>query len=149
MENILKIWNRAVGDPIYFGALVLRLAFGILFLLAAVAKLKMGIGGFAEVLVSADDMLAREVPVGLLRLYGRLVPLVEFSVGVFLILGVFVRWTYAAVAVLYLSFIFGQVFNGNVSIVGAEYFPTLVALVLAFYLYERVSVEESSKGKKR
>ena len=123
-------------DPIYFGATILRLAFAFLFILVAVKKLRMGYGGFAEGLVSnADSLLAGELPSGLLYLYGGIIPAAELLAGLALLFNRYTQKAYIAIAFIYLSFVFGQQYDGNTAKVGTEYLPSLVALVLAYWMH--------------
>tara|TARA_Y100000310_G_C20376186_1_gene665849 strand:- start:163 stop:405 length:243 start_codon:yes stop_codon:yes gene_type:complete len=57
--KLLKDWYK---NEYAFGANVFRLAFGIYFLLVGVKKLRMGYPGFAESLVTADTILAGDMP---------------------------------------------------------------------------------------
>ena len=71
MKNFYK---KISQDPVLFGATVLRIAFGILFVLVAVKKFCMGYGGFAESLVNGDTLFAKELPDFLLYAYGYIIP---------------------------------------------------------------------------
>ena len=120
-----------------FGATVFRYAFALLFILVAVKKFRMGYGGFAESLVTADTLLAKEMPHFILYLYGYLLPAAELIAGVLLAINKHTRYAYALIAVIYLTFIFGQMYNLNTAKIGTEYFPSLIALSLAVYLDEK------------
>lgn len=122
-----------------FGAKVLRIAFGILFLLVGVKKLRMGYFGFAESLVAGDGNLAQEIPHILLYVYGAILPAVELIAGVLLLVNKFTREVYVAIAAVYLSFFFGQMYDGNTSKLGTEYFPSLIALSLLVFFEMRSS----------
>ena len=106
------------NDPMYFGATLLRIAFGILFVLVAVKKLRMGYGGFAESLVTADTLIAQELPAFLLYAYGYIIPALELVVGLMLLANKYTKTAYQIIGIIYLSFIFGQQYNGNTSKVG-------------------------------
>lgn len=129
-------------DPVHFGATVLRLAFAFLFILVAVKKFRMGYGGFAESLVAADDLMAKEIPHFILYAYGYLLPAAELIAGVLLLFNKYVKVAYMIIAAIYLSFIFGQEYNGNTAKVGNEYLPGLLALVAAYYLNHKAESEE-------
>lgn len=126
--------KRMCSDPMFYGATILRWAFGIMFVLVAVKKFRMGYGGFAESLVGADNHVAREIPHFLLYIYGYLLPAAELIAGLLLIFNKHTKIAYNLIAVIYLSFIFGQEYNGNTSKVGNEYLPAMVALVVSYYL---------------
>lgn len=145
--NVMKKFKAACKkmhcDPLYFGATVLRLAFAFLFILVAVKKFRMGYGGFADSIVSADNLLAKEVPSFLLYIYGYLLPAAELVAGLLLLFNKYTKAAYIIIATIYLSFIFGQEYNGNTSKVGNEYLPAMIALVLSYYLTHKV--EEAKK----
>ena len=124
-------------DPMKFGAIVLRLAFGILFILAAVQKFRMGYGAFADIIMNGDNLIAKEIPAFLLTIYGYALPGLEFIVGILLVLNIWSKYAYATISLIYLSFIFGQTYNGNASIVGTEYIPALLTVVVAYYLQDK------------
>lgn len=131
--------QKLLSSPDYFAAKVLRLALGILFIFVGVKKFRMGYGGFAESLVTADTLMAKEIPNALLYLYGYILPALEFVVGVALVAGKYVKESYVTIAFIYLSFVFGQMYNGNTSKIGTEYFPSLLVLVMAYYAHHKVS----------
>lgn len=130
-----KCIKKMSNDPMYFGATILRLAFGIMFVLVAVKKFRMGYGGFAESLVSGGSLFANELPDFLLYAYGYTIPTLELFVGILLLANKYVKTAYQIMAVIYLSFIFGQQYDGNTSKVGNEYLPALLTLVSAYYLH--------------
>jgi len=130
------------NDPMYFGATVLRIAFGIMFVLVAVKKFRMGYGGFAESLVSGDTLFAKELPDVLLYAYGYAIPAVEFIAGILLLLNKYTKFAYQVIAVTYLTFILGQQYDGNTSKVGNEYLPGLLTLVTAYYMNHQISLKK-------
>lgn len=81
--------------------LVARLALGAVFLWAGLAKAVDRQGSILS--VDAYDVL----PDSLARIVGTALPWLEIALGVFLILGLFVRFAGAAVAILTLVFIAG------------------------------------------
>lgn len=125
---LTKCLDKYAPNAYAFGALILRLAFGILFTLVAVKKLRMGYGGFAESLVTADTLMAKEIPHMLLLAYGYVLPAAELIVGVLLLANKYVREAIAVIAIIYLTFVFGQMYNLNTAKIGTEYFPSLLAL---------------------
>ena len=120
-----------------FGARVLQYAFAIMFLLVGVKKLRMGYTGFADALIAGDGHLANEFPSMLLYLYGLALPAAELIAGVLLLINKYVREAYMLIALMYLSFVFGQQYDGNTAKVGTEYLPSLMALALAVFFRER------------
>ena len=120
-----------------FGAKVLRLAFAILFLLVGVKKLRMGYTGFADALIAGDGHLASEFPGAALYVYGLLLPAAELIAGALLLVNKYVDEAYALIALMYLTFIFGQQYDGNTSKVGTEYLPSLLALSAAVYFHKK------------
>ena len=120
-----------------FAAFLLRYTFGIMFLLVAVKKIRMGYGGFADSLLMGDTLLAAEAPSMLILAYGLILPGIELLVGAALLLDYNVKYAYIAIGFIYLSFVFGQMYNGNTVKVGTEYFPSILALIAAFYFYDR------------
>jgi hypothetical protein len=120
-----------------FGAQVLRYAFGLLFVLVAMKKFRMGYGGFASSLTTGDGLMAQEIPDLLLLIYGYLLPALELLAGVLLLVNMYVQEAYAVIAFIYLSFIFGQMYDGNTVKIGTEYLPSLIALSFAVFFRMR------------
>lgn len=135
MKRIKSAW-RDCDEPMHFASHVFRIAFGILFILVAVAKLKMGYGGFANFLVNGAGPLS-ELPDFFLYAYGWIIPALELIVGLMLIFKTRVALAYKIIAVIYLTFIAGQLYDGNGTIVGNEYLPSLVALTVGYYAYRK------------
>ena len=134
-----KCFKDLFTDEYTFGAKVMRWSFGLLFLLVGVKKLRMGYTGFADALVGGDGNLAAEIPNIILYVYGLIIPAAELLAGAALLANKYVQEAYTAIALMYLSFIFGQMYDGNTSKVGTEYFPSLVALCLAVFFWKRSS----------
>lgn len=120
-----------------FGAAILRYAFAIMFILVAVKKFRMGYTGFADSLVSGDTLIAQEIPSIILYIYGLLLPAAELIAGILLLINKYVKEAYVLIAWMYLTFVFGQQYNGNTAKVGTEYLPSLVALSVAFFFSTR------------
>jgi len=133
MYNCKRFFNNGYA----FGAHLLRYAFALLFILVAVKKLRMGYGGFAASLVTGDGLMAQEIPHVLLLAYGYLIPAAELIAGVLLLINRYVKEAYATIALIYLTFIFGQMYDGNTAKIGTEYMPSLVALSLAVFFRMR------------
>lgn len=112
---------------------VLRYSFALLFILVAVKKFRLGIGGYAESLLASDALYTQELPSILLQLYGWIIPWAELLVGLMLLVNKGTLTAYKGIALIYLSFVFGQMYNLNTSKIGTEYFPSLIALSLAYY----------------
>ncbi|MDF2378676.1 MAG: hypothetical protein P1V18_00435 [Candidatus Gracilibacteria bacterium] len=119
-----------------FSSKVIRYAFGILFILVAVKKFRMGLGGFADSLIKADNLIAQEIPAILLLAYGYIIPWMELFAGAALFSKKHVYSGYKVIALIYLSFIFGQMYNLNTSKIGTEYFPSLILLMLGYYSHQ-------------
>ena len=121
-----------------FGATILRLAFAFLFILVAVQKFRMGFEGFAKSLVypTVPTLLSTEFPDFVLYTYGYLLPVVEFISGVLLLVNKYTREAYIVISLVILTFVFGQEYNGNSSIVNQEFIPLFIALILAMYCEE-------------
>lgn len=133
----LKKWFK---NEYSFGAEVLRYAFAIYFILVAVKKLRMGIPNFADSIVGGamnTELLAGEVPSIILYIYGLALPILEMVAGILLLINVRVREAYILVALIYLSFVFGQMYSGNTGKIGTDYLPSLTALTLAVFFRER------------
>ena len=111
-----------------------RIAFGLLFLLAGWAKVSGGYGSFADGLVLS---MGESFPEWLLLVYGYILPAVEIIVGICLLINKKTKLAYQVVGAIYLSFILGQQIAGNTGAVGAEYLPSLLALVVGYYLYNK------------
>lgn len=136
-----KCCSRFFSDPEYFGAVMLRLGFGLLFLFAGIAKLRMGYGGFAEMLVGGEGNFAKEVPAVLTQIYGYILPAAELLAGVLILSGCkkHSKYGYGLAGLIYLSFVFGQAYDGNFSVIGGEYFPSMLALFFAWHLSKKAA----------
>jgi uncharacterized membrane protein YphA (DoxX/SURF4 family) len=120
-----------------FGATVLRLTFGLLFLFVGIKKLRMGYTGFADGLIAADTNLANDLPAIVLYGYGLLLPVAEILAGLLLLARKHVYFAYTLVAVMYLTFVFGQMYNGNTPKIGTEYIPALLAVSVAYFFEKK------------
>lgn len=137
MQSFKKRWGDC-DDPMVFASHIFRIAFGIMFTFVAIKKLRMGYGGFAEALVTnPDSLLSQEFPSALLYLYGWIIPGLELLVGLMLLFDRGTRTAYKLVALIYLTFIFGQQYDGNTAKVGTEYLPSMVALAVGYYAYHK------------
>lgn len=139
MKKLLQKWYK---NEYAFGAEVLRYAFAIYFILVAVKKLRMGIPEFADSIVGGamnTELLAGEIPSIALYIYGLLLPVAEMLAGILLLLNKKVREAYVIIALIYLSFIFGQMYSGNTGKIGTDYLPSLMALTFAVFFRERSS----------
>lgn len=117
-----------------------RLAFGILFIFIAITKIRAGYTAFAESLANPieESLLRNDLGFPILYLYGIMLPALELLAGVMLILDKYSHLAYELIAFIYLSFIFGQAYNGNASTIGSEYLPSLLALSFAYAAHMRV-----------
>lgn len=104
----------------------------------------MGYPEFVDSIVNADTDLGREIPDIFLMLYAYLLPAAEFIVGIMLLINKGTDRAYQIIALIYLTFIFGQEYNGNTSKVGTEYLPSLTALAVAYYANYKVTRGKSS-----
>ena len=132
-----KCVKKLYANEYAFGSEVFRLAFGLLFFLVGVKKLRMGYTGFAEAIVAGDGYLANEIPYLFLYVYGLALPAAELAAGIALLANKYVREAYAGIALMYLTFIFGQQYDGETGKVGTEYLPALVALTIGVFMREK------------
>jgi len=142
MSNKCTTLCKVYHCPYHFGATVLRLAFGILFVLVAIKKFRMGYFGFADMLVNADTLMAKEIPSFILYIYGALTPAVELLAGVLLLINKKPKIAYGIAALFYLSFVFGQMYNGDAVKVGTEYIPSLLAVVVGYWLTDYINAHK-------
>lgn len=121
------------------GSTLFRIAFAFTFLLAAVLKFRLGFDGFAENLANPiiPTLISQEIPDFVLLIYGYLIPVIEFIAGVLLLVNKYAREAYIIIGLLLLTYIFGSMYNGNMSIVAGEYIPMMVALVIAIFCLEK------------
>ncbi len=139
-RNLVESWD----NPKKFGADIFRITFGLLMLLVAVKKFRMGIGNeygygaFAQSLIAGDGKLASEAPNFILLAYGYVLPALELLIGLMLLTKKKVSLAYQMLALVYLSFVFGQQYDGNTSKVGTEYIPSIFALIAGYYLHREV-----------
>lgn len=144
IQDYMKKWYK---NEYTFGAQVLRIAFGMLFLLVGIKKFRMGFTGFADAIVSGDGQLAQEIPSVVLYIYGLALPIAEFGAGLCLLLNKHIKEAYFAIAIMYLTFIFGQQYDGNTAKVGTEYLPALLTLSLAVFFTIKSGENVKAKAK--
>jgi len=127
-----------------FASRILQWAFGLYIFLVGVKKLRVdgqfdpvdGILSFAASIQNGamnTEILAREFPGFLLFGYGLILPLLELASGVLLLANRQVKIAYILVGLIYLSFVFGQMYSGNTGKIGTDYLPSLVALCVAVF----------------
>ena len=138
MSNIIRSWD----NPAKFGADILRIAFGIFMILVAVKKFRVGLPIFAESLVGGNKALGNEMPAIVLLAYGYTLPFVELIVGIMLLAKQKVCIAYQVLALVYISFIIGQQYDGNTAKIGTEYFPSLLTLVVGYYLHKQSKISQ-------
>jgi len=120
----------------HFGAVVLRYAFAFLFILVAVKKFR-DFGGFVNGMVlNPETLMYQELPHFLLYIYAYTIPFLELLAGVLLLVDRYTKVAYTIVAFTYVSFVLGQMYNGNTAKIGTEYLPSLLAVVVAYYMHE-------------
>ncbi len=130
-------------SPMHFGATILRLAFAFLFILVAVKKFR-DFGGFVNgMILDEATHMAQEIPHFLLYIYGYSIPFIELLAGVLLLINRYTKVAYTIVAFTYISFVGGQMYNGDTAKIGTEYMPSLLAVVAAYYMHEK---DEERKG---
>lgn len=96
--------------------LLLRLAIGMLFLVAGLNKfLGPGPAGFMRMI--ANQFKATALPKALLEPYGYCLPFLEVALGLFLIAGLYRRAALLATALLLLSLAFGQMLLSEFTVV--------------------------------
>lgn len=133
-----KLVNKLFANEYAFAAQVLRYAFAIYFIFVSIKKFRMGIPEFATSLTEGamgTEILANEIPNFLLYAYGWVLTFAELAAGIMLLLNKKVQEAYTIIALIYLSFIFGQMYSGNTSKIGTDYLPSLVALCLAVFAH--------------
>lgn len=140
-QSLCKVYHC----PYHFGAAALRIAFGILFVLVAVKKFRMGYLGFADKLVAGDGLMAQEIPHFLLYAYGAVTPALELLAGVLLLLNKKVKLAYTIAALFYISFIFGQMYDGNTPKIGTEYIPSLLAVIAGYWFSDYIDSNRKEK----
>ncbi len=123
-------------SPQHFGATILRYAFGIFFVLVAVKKFRNFDGFLDSMVLNPENLITQEIPNFLLYIYGYLIPFVELAAGLSLLFNVFTHFGFTVVAFTYISFVFGQMYNGNTSKIGTEYIPSLLAVIAAYWLHD-------------
>jgi hypothetical protein len=133
-----KCLKELYSSEYAFGAKILRLSFGILFVLVALKKLRLGYTGYADGLIAGRGLLATEFPEMILYLYGLALPAAEMIAGILLLTNRHVQEGYALIGIMYLTFVFGQMYDGNTAKVGTEYMPSLIALTMAVFFEWRV-----------
>lgn len=144
IQDYIKKWYK---NEYTFGAQVLRIAFGMLFLLVGIKKFRMGFTGFADTISSGDGHLAQEIPSIFLYIYGLALPFAEFGAGLCLLLNKHIKEAYFAIAIIYLTFVFGQQYDGNTAKVGTEYLPALLTLALAVFFTIKSGESTTTKAK--
>lgn len=134
--------NRLFRNEYSFPAFFLQYAFAIYFILVGVKKFRGdgAISGFANSLTEGamgTERLAADIPAAVLMVYGYVLPIAELLAGVFLLVNKNVRLAYVIIGLIYLTFVFGQMYSGNTGKIGTDYLPSLVALSVAVFMRER------------
>ncbi len=126
-QNVMTVWSRiypVISTPLSYASLVARIVLGGIFLFAGVAK-AMEIQGFAAE-IGAYQML----PKALWLPMATIMPFVEIIAGVYLIIGLKLKWASAITGGMIVMFIVGIIWAmvhhlnidcgcfGNVSIAG-------------------------------
>ena len=125
-------------SPMHFGATVLRLTFAFFFILIAVKKFRMGIGPFVNgMILNPETLVAQEIPDFLLVLYGYGLPWAELIAGTLLLFDRYTKIAYAAIAAIYLSFVFGQAYNGAGTVISEQYMASILAVIAGYWMHEQ------------
>ena len=136
-----ELSKKLLNDPKYFGATVLRIGLALLLLFAGINKFRMGYADFVDLMVAGEMLprLAGDAPDILIQIFAYVLPVAELIVGLLLLFNLYTKEAYIGLAVIFLIFTFGQMYEGspeNLNIVMTEYFTTLLATVVAFHLHE-------------
>ena len=86
--------------PMHFGAFVMRMAFGFLFLTIALQELRHGYGTFAQTLMTGDYQIVKDMPAALVMTYGYMLPAAELMAGVLLICNQLPKVAYSIAALI-------------------------------------------------
>jgi len=134
-----KCLKKFFSDPLFFGSWMIRLAFAVLFIVAAVNKFKFGYAGFVSNIIEADGEVTKYIPDFLLYFYAYSLPVVELAAGIFLLVDRTTKVGYYLLSYVYLTFIFGRAFDGNIPVVGQEYLPAILLIVIGNYLHDKTT----------
>lgn len=102
-------------DPRAAAVALGRWCLGILFLFFGIGKFMMGIGEFAGMMSKPFEKTW--LPMGLVTLFGHLLPFAETILGALLLLGLFRNVTLFCTGVLLILLTFGQVVLGGAQVV--------------------------------
>lgn len=120
--------------------LLLRLAVGMMFLFYGVGKFFQGLDEFSSGLV--ESFSESPLPAFLVEPFAYLLPFIEVTVGLLLVLGLFTRFALIATGVLMLALTFGTVMEPDPAGVGRNINYVLVISVLLWLSdYDRYSVD--------
>lgn len=119
---------------------LLRLIVGVDFLNHGAARIFLGshLGGFADGMVK--QMAGTPLPPSLVLATGYVVPCVELTVGLLLILGVFTRFALAAALLLMMVLMFGVTLKQEWSTAGLQ---LTYAFILAALLFGRAEYDRT------
>ena len=107
--------------------LLLRLAIGLVFLTAGIAKFRMGVGAFAQGVM--EMFKATALPGWMVAPYAYALPFLEVSLGFLLLVGLFTRYTFFFTAALTISLMWGMLLLGKGDVVAQNSIFVLLAIL--------------------
>lgn len=124
IDNSLTSQDRTLAHAL------LRVSLATTILLHGVVRLIAGPNQFADGM--AKQFASTPLPTGLVHSFGFVLPFLEASIGALLLLGVQLRWTLVAGALLMVVLIFGSTLRGDFQIVGLQLIYAVVYFLLLF-----------------
>lgn len=125
---------------------LLRVTFGLVFLVYGLQKLANGHAAFAAAL--ASQFAKSPLPQGLVRAFGHVLPFAETILGALVLLGVLTVPALVLVALLMIALTFGVATTGQAQIVANNLIYALICFALLFAAeHNRLALERLWKGK--
>ena len=111
--------------------MLLRLALGLDIFLHGVARLFIGgLGAFVN--STAAQFAYIVLPMWLVRAFAAVIPFLEFAIGLLLVTGVALRWTFVAGATLMLLLEFGAAMRSDWTVLSSQLLYSFLYSVLLF-----------------
>ena len=111
---------------------LMRISFGLIFMVTGIEKLVMGPNVFADKLVGQFSNTG--LPLELVRVFGAILPFVEVVAGVLIALGIFTMAGLSLAALLLMALTFGMLMLKETAVVAQNLLYSLTSFFLIFYL---------------
>jgi len=126
---------------------VLRVSFGVNFLMHGAIRIHNGIGAFAA--TTAEHLAKAPLPHGFVLGFGYVIPVIEVALGVALVLGVLTRVALLAGAVFMMALTVGVTANQQWDVAGQQLVYSGVYFVLLYLIDHNLLAIDGLRGRGR